>query len=59
VDWIELAQEWSKWRTHINKVMNFQVPKNAVNFWNSLGAASFSKRLCAMEFVNQFKFHNI
>jgi hypothetical protein len=27
VDWIELAQEWSKWRTHINKVMNLQVPK--------------------------------
>jgi hypothetical protein len=45
VNWIELAQEWSKWGTLINKVMNLQVPKNSVNFLTSLGAVSFSKMI--------------
>jgi hypothetical protein len=32
VNWIELAQEWRKWRTLINKVMNLQVPKKCCEF---------------------------
>jgi Ni,Fe-hydrogenase III large subunit len=43
VDWIEMAQKWSKRRIRINKVTNLQVPKNAMNFLTSVGAVSFSK----------------
>ena len=26
VDWIELAQEWDRWRTLVSAVMNLRVP---------------------------------
>jgi hypothetical protein len=26
VDWIDLAQDWCRWRALVNSVMNFQVP---------------------------------
>jgi len=32
MDWIELAQDWNRWRALVNTVMNLPVPLNAGNF---------------------------
>jgi hypothetical protein len=32
MDWIELAQDRGRWRTHVTLVMNLRVPKNAGYF---------------------------
>jgi len=31
-DWIEVAQDWYRWRAVVNAVMNLWVPYNAGNF---------------------------
>jgi hypothetical protein len=35
MDWIELAQEWGRWRAVVSAVMNLRVPQNAENFLTS------------------------
>jgi hypothetical protein len=35
VDWIYLAQDKKQWRSLVNMLMNFRVPKNAANFLTS------------------------
>jgi hypothetical protein len=44
MDWIDLAQDWDRWRAVVNKMMNLRVPLNAWNFLSSLGHVSFSGR---------------
>jgi hypothetical protein len=44
MDWIELAQDWDRWREVVNGEMNIRVPQNAGNFLISLETVRFSRR---------------
>jgi hypothetical protein len=44
VDWINLAEDWDKWRAVVNTVMNVAVLENAGNFSNSWGTVNFTRR---------------
>jgi hypothetical protein len=44
MDWIDVAQDRSKWRALVNTVMNLRVPKNAGNFLSSCAIGTFSRR---------------
>jgi hypothetical protein len=46
MDWIELAQDRSRWREVGNVVINLRVPQNAENFLTSLIACQ--EGLCSM-----------
>jgi len=45
--WINLAQEGDKWRTLVNKVMNFWVQQNDSNNWGTSFQAISSNKLGA------------
>jgi hypothetical protein len=32
MDWIDLAEDWDRWRALVNAVMNLPVPQNVGNF---------------------------
>jgi hypothetical protein len=44
MDWIDVAQNWGRWRADVNAVMNLWVPLNAANFLITSGLVSFSGR---------------
>jgi hypothetical protein len=41
MDWIDLAQDWDRWRALVNAVMNILVLQNVGNFLTSLEQVSF------------------
>jgi hypothetical protein len=45
MDWIDLTQDRDQWRTLVNKVMNIQVPQNAVKLLSNCTTGGFSRRV--------------
>jgi len=44
VDWIQLAEDWDRWRNLVNTVENLWVPLKTENFLTIRVTATFSRR---------------
>jgi hypothetical protein len=43
VDWVYIAQDRRKWRSHVNTVINRRIPSNAISIFTRRGTVSFFK----------------
>jgi hypothetical protein len=52
VDWIELTQDSSKWKTFLSTEMNFRVKRKGKNFMTSLSIVD-SSRKCLLHVLSR------
>jgi hypothetical protein len=51
MDWVDVAQDWDRWRALLNTVMNLLVLQNAGKFLRDCSIGSFSRRVLLRERV--------